>query len=61
MRQKDKDKSIKLTMLIVLINSIITDLILILWFKYSLAYEWLFFETKTNLIEFLKTLSNAYR
>jgi len=47
-------------LIIVLINLLITDCIIWLWFQYSLVDEWLFNDFKTGLIELLKLFSNEH-
>ncbi len=61
-RKKSKKKPSKnsILLIIVLINLLITDFIIWLWFQYSLADEWLFNDLNRIIIEILKPLSNAH-
>ena len=58
MAKQKRYKNSQLLLYIVLANCLITNFIIWLWFKYSLANEWLFNELKRNLIELLTPLAN---
>ena len=59
-KNKKQASGVNFLLIIVLMNVLITDVLIWLWFQYSLADEWLFNDLNRILIELLKPFSNAH-